>query len=1099
MAAQPDPLDPTFDAAGQEWNVDPNLLRAIAGQESGGTANPNTAVSPKGARGRMQLMPDTAAAMGVTDTTDPMQNTFGGAKYFSQQLDRYGSPELALAAYNAGPGRLDGYTDRATGRHVPGWLQTIGDPRTGAITPQQFAARIPIQETANYVSGISQKYTALMANATSPGNGAQQSASQAPPAPDPTAALADPSQLPPVPRAGGDSLAAGLAQNAGFSGGGVVGAPPSVVLKNLASEPNNTTGAPYYLSSGISNAPAAANLPIVQQQIDLLRSKGYGDIRLVGTGARADLAPLNGPLSDLAASNGITFAGAVPSGTDGVHPANAAGYRAMATRPIPGAQNTSAAAGGGAPPQQGQSPMAGGSRLDQTIAALRAQTAQAAATPGQAAPSADPTAQAVPINATQPVAGVSADPFADALAAPGPGAAPAAAAPAAPAVTQAAPAAAAPGQAAPSGTPPALPVSAATPVAATASADPFADALAAPPAATPSGAPVSATAPAAPVAAVPPSSTLAASLQAREADAARAFSTTQAAVASPGMWRGVNDVSDTLATPLNKLAQWVDDRVPALASLDHATGIDPTAAMAAADRNRAAYDAAYGNDPTNQVGRSVGQMVATIPAMGAGGRLLAGAGGALADTAGPVLGGALRGVGNFLAGNTEGNFLTRGATLAANGATQGATAAGLTSSAQPNVPVGQQIANGATAGAVLAPLAGAAARVGTGAVNLLTGSGGQASPEIAQLAQMARDTYGIPITGPQMSTNSLVRIANDQSSKLPFSGAGALADTQQTAFNRAVANTFGETADRITPDVMNRAATRIGGVFNDVANRTTIQADPQLLADLTRISTSARNVLPANEQAPINRQIMNVLDAAQTGNGAISGPSYQAITGSSADLAQTMRAPDGRVGNYASQVRDALDSAFQRSAAPGDQAALSQARGQYRAMHTLDDLVEKSPDGNVSPALLMGQVRNASSRFDTSNTGMAYTGGGPLGDLSRIGQQFLKSQPDSGTAARVMVNSLLLGGQGTLGSAAAIGAINPLAAAAPVAGLAANRLAGAYLRSNGYANRLIAGTLNPQPALLQQAAPYVAPAGALTYNSQPGQAAYNQLFGGRSQ
>ncbi len=1049
MAAQPDPLDPTFDAAGQEWNVDPNLLRAIAGQESGGTANPNTAVSPAGAAGKMQFMPATAQAIGITDRNDPVQSIYGAAKLLGGPgglLDTFHTPEMALAAYNAGPGRVNAHL--------------------------QSGAPLPL-ETQNYIPGVTRRYQALTANA----------GSAAPPTPDPTAALGDPSQTPPVPRAGGDSLAAGLAQNAGFNGGGVVGAPPSVVLKNLASEPNNTTGAPYYLSSGISNAPATANLPIVQQQIDLLRSKGYGDIRLVGTGARADLAPLNGPLSDLAASNGITFAGAVPSGNDGVHPANAAGYRAMATRPIPGAQNTSAAAGAGAPPQQGQSPMAGGSRLDQTIAALRAQTAQAAATPGQVAPSVDPAAQAVPINATQPVAGVSADPFADALAAPAPAAAPGPAVP----------------SSAPSGTPPALPVTAATPVAATASADPFADALAAPLAAAPSSTPVSAAAPSAPVAAVPPSSTLASSLQAREADAARAFSTTQAAVASPGMWRGINDVSDTLATPLNKLAQWVDDRVPVLASLDHATGIDPTAAMATADRNRAAYDAAYGNDPTNQVGRSVGQMVATIPAMGAGGRLVAGAGGALADTAGPVLGGALRGVGNFLAGNTEGGLLTRGATLATNGAVQGATAAGLTSSAQPGVPVGQQIANGATAGAILAPLASAAARAGTGAVNFLTGYGGQTSPEIAQLAQAARDTYGIPITGPQMSTNSLVRIANDQSSKLPFSGAGASAEAQQTAFNKAVAGTFGETADRITPDVMNRAATRIGGVFNDVANRTTIQADPQLLADLTRIGTSARNVLPAAEQAPINRQIMNVLDAAQTGNGAISGPSYQAITGSSADLAQTMRAPDGRVGNYASQVRDALDSAFQRSAAPGDQAALSQARGQYRAMHTLDDLVEKSPDGNVSPALLMGQVRNASSRFDTSNTGMAYTGGGPLGDLSRIGQQFLKSQPDSGTAARVMVNSLLLGGQGTLGSAAAIGAINPLAAAAPVAGLAANRLAGAYLRSNGYANRLIAGTLNPQPALLGQAAPYVAPAGALTYNSQPGQAAYNQLFGGRSQ
>ncbi|VVE31734.1 Membrane-bound lytic murein transglycosylase F [Pandoraea eparura] len=93
-----------FEAAGKQYNVDPRLLAAVMTPESNG--NPN-AVSPRGAAGLMQLMPTTATEMGVTDIKDPQQNIFGGAKYLSQQLDKYGSVPLALAAYNAGPGAVD--------------------------------------------------------------------------------------------------------------------------------------------------------------------------------------------------------------------------------------------------------------------------------------------------------------------------------------------------------------------------------------------------------------------------------------------------------------------------------------------------------------------------------------------------------------------------------------------------------------------------------------------------------------------------------------------------------------------------------------------------------------------------------------------------------------------------------------------------------------------------------------------------------------------------------------------------------------------------------------------------------------------------------
>jgi len=110
------PLNEMVTAAGNRNHVDPDLIMILIGTESRYNAN---AVSPKGAKGLMQLMPQTASRLGVENPMDPLANIEGGTRYLRELLDRYGNDlGRALAAYNAGPERVAQY------RGVPPYPET---------------------------------------------------------------------------------------------------------------------------------------------------------------------------------------------------------------------------------------------------------------------------------------------------------------------------------------------------------------------------------------------------------------------------------------------------------------------------------------------------------------------------------------------------------------------------------------------------------------------------------------------------------------------------------------------------------------------------------------------------------------------------------------------------------------------------------------------------------------------------------------------------------------------------------------------------------------------------------------------------------------
>ena len=116
--------------AAEKYHLDPLMIRSVMQAESAFDA---MAVSPVGALGLMQLMPEVAAELGADDPMDPRQNIMAGARHLRQLLDSHdGNVKLALASYNAGPGNVAKY------RGIP-----------------------PFKETRNYVK----KVTALLADA----------------------------------------------------------------------------------------------------------------------------------------------------------------------------------------------------------------------------------------------------------------------------------------------------------------------------------------------------------------------------------------------------------------------------------------------------------------------------------------------------------------------------------------------------------------------------------------------------------------------------------------------------------------------------------------------------------------------------------------------------------------------------------------------------------------------------------------------------------------------------------------------------------------------------------------------------------------------
>lgn len=292
-------------------------------------------------------------------------------------------------------------------------------------------------------------------------------------------------------------------------------------------------------------------------------------------------------------------------------------------------------------------------------------------------------------------------------------------------------------------------------------------------------------------------------------------------------------------------------------------------------------------------------------------------------------------------------------------------------------------------------LAGAATGAASNAV--VNGIGRIAQPvqgavdAARQRAVQVLQNAGVPLDAAQLSGGTFLNKMRSSFSDNPFtaSAQGELIGRQRQSFNNAVLNTIGENGPAATQDVMNRASTRINGVFHDVLNRNNVAVTDPLLNRISTIQQAANDEERHAVSNLANRLISHVDE-----NGTIPG---QAAYGVKKDLDRLASSPDTTLAYHARQLRTALMDGINDSLPQADRDAFAQARQQFRNMKQIEPAIDKEGAGNISPATLanvMGQKANRQASI-------YGRGNQDLVELAQSGKMLLGDKtPNSGTTAR---------------------------------------------------------------------------------------------------
>ena len=293
---------------------------------------------------------------------------------------------------------------------------------------------------------------------------------------------------------------------------------------------------------------------------------------------------------------------------------------------------------------------------------------------------------------------------------------------------------------------------------------------------------------------------------------------------------------------------------------------------------------------------------------------------------------------------------------------------------------------------------------------------GAVTPEAKALYAKAQ-ALGIPVTAAQLGDSKFSKYLASAIDAIPLSGSGKTKELQQKAFNKAVANTFGEDTDEVTRAVYNRARTRLGSEFDRLSGQNELKVTPALMTEVNDVISRTQHYTSPDIEKAITNLASDMRSRLDTNTMTVPGSTYQAID---TQMSNIMKA-GGEKAIYVGQLQKAFRDAMDLSIKPADAAAWQQARSQYKNLKAVRDIVGKNDaSGDISPALLMGRLNST----EAGKEAMAKGTRGELGDIAEIGKQFITNKvPDSGTAQRALAYSAL----GTTG------AMNPAIAAKTIA------------------------------------------------------------------
>lgn len=301
-------------------------------------------------------------------------------------------------------------------------------------------------------------------------------------------------------------------------------------------------------------------------------------------------------------------------------------------------------------------------------------------------------------------------------------------------------------------------------------------------------------------------------------------------------------------------------------------------------------------------------------------------------------------------------------------------------------------AGGAALGAAGQGVASAATKVAQGASQTL-------SPNIRALYEKALE-QGIPVRVDQLGDSRFLKTLASNLQRIPGTGAQSASEAQQQAFNRAVSRQMGEDAPGITPEIYSAAKRRLGATFEDLSGRNNLQINDDLLGELGRVVDEAERFASPD----VARAVSNLADdflRRVEGDNVVPGRAYQSMDSMMGKLMKS----GGEKAHFVGQLRDTVRGGMDNSISEADQAAWGAARGQYKALKTVRDIVAKDPQaGNVAPAQLASRIASNNAGKESMASGTA----GELGDLAMIGRQFVRDPiPDSGTASRLAAGAAL--------------------------------------------------------------------------------------------